>query len=58
MPSKLINSKGKVEDPLRGLYMICEAKGILHSYHQAVSQFRQFFAPTLSLVRRVLSVLQ
>lgn len=29
----------KIEDKVRALYMICEAKGILHSYHQAQRTF-------------------
>ena len=36
---KLVNEKGKISDPIRALYMICEAKGIVHSYHGATSVF-------------------
>jgi len=36
---KLVDKKGKITDPLRALFMICEAKGILHSYHQASRTF-------------------
>ncbi len=39
IPAKLCDEQGKVIDPIRGLFMICEAKGILHSYHQASRQF-------------------
>ena len=36
---KLCDKKGRITDPIRALYMICEAKGILHSYHQASRSF-------------------
>jgi hypothetical protein len=36
---KLLDKKGNITDPIRALYMICEAKGILHSYHQASRTF-------------------
>merc|ERR1719352_119414 len=47
---KLLDKKGRVTDPLRALYMICEAKGILHSYHQASRSFsRRIVKPTHSI---------
>ena len=49
VPAKLLDEKGKVADPIRGLFMICEAKGILHSYHQASRQFaRRIVKPSHS----------
>ena len=36
---KLLDKQGRVLDELRALYLICEAKGILHSYHQASRSF-------------------
>jgi hypothetical protein len=47
---KLRDKKGKVADPLRALYMICEAKGILHSYHAASRSFsRRVVKPSHSV---------
>ena len=47
---KLIDDKGRITDPLRALYMICEAKGILHSYHQASRTFsRRIVKPQHSI---------
>jgi len=47
---KLTDKKGKITDPLRVLYMICEAKGILHSYHQASRSFsRRIVKPSHSI---------
>jgi len=49
VPAKLLDKKGKITDPLRALYMICEAKGILHSYHQASRTFaRRIVKPSHS----------
>ena len=39
LPSKLCGSDGKATDGIRGLYLTCDAKGILHSYHQAARSF-------------------
>lgn len=36
---KLCDKKGRVIDKVRALFMICEAKGILHSYHQTSRVF-------------------
>jgi len=36
---KLLDKKGNITDPQRALFMICESKGILHSYHQASRVF-------------------
>lgn len=50
IPAKLLDAKGRVTDPLRALYMICEAKGILHSYHQASRTFaRRIVRPAHSI---------
>ena len=49
VPAKLCDENGKVKDPIRGLFMICEAKGILHSFHQASRQFsRRIVKPSHS----------
>mmetsp|Transcript_11793 Transcript_11793/g.30278 ORF Transcript_11793/g.30278 Transcript_11793/m.30278 type:complete len:699 (+) Transcript_11793:122-2218(+) len=49
VPAKLLDEKGKVADPIRALFMICEAKGILHSYHQASRTFaRRIVKPSHS----------
>ena len=39
LPAKLLDDHGKVMDEKRALFMICEAKGIVHSYHQASRTF-------------------
>jgi hypothetical protein len=47
---KLCDEKGNILDMLRALYMICEAKGILHSYHQASRAFsRRIVKPSHSI---------
>jgi len=41
---------GQISDPVRALYMICEAKGILHSFHQASRTFsRRIVKPSHSI---------
>jgi len=50
VPAKLLDKKGRITDPLRALYMICEAKHILHSYHQASRTFaRRIVKPSHSI---------
>lgn len=36
---KLLDKKGKIKDPQKALYAICEIKGCLHAYHQASRTF-------------------
>ena len=36
---KLLGPAGKIEDLTRGLFMICEAKGILHAYYRVSRSF-------------------
>ena len=57
---KLCDEKGNILDMLRALYMICEAKGILHSYHQVRLRFPAAMCPRCleqgSLVTKSFSV--
>jgi hypothetical protein len=47
---KLKDKKGKIVDQQRALYMVCEAKAILHSYHQVSRAFaRRIVKPTHSI---------
>ena len=53
VPSKLLNDEGKIADQGdvgRALYMVCEAKGLLGSYHTVSRQFsRRIVKPAHSV---------
>ena len=50
MQPKMLNASGKVDDQTRGLYMVCEAKGILSSYYRVSRSFaRRIVKPEHSI---------